>query len=184
MEELLQGVSKETRQAMFESGISGVPKENISQSREAVDFINQLRGGVNPKDKTEENGADSSKDNPYRVISESIRQLNQEKDDEKAIDAGVQKMDNLDKLTSMDAKKYKSTKEYQQLSKDEKVLVDRYHASQKEGNKNKDREDVKALGRLLSVYRGTKDPAKRRKIVARTLDRSLAGMRDNQRGNG
>lgn len=184
LEELLQGVSKETRQAMFESGISGVPKENISQSREAVDFINQLRGGVNPKDKTEENGADSSKDNPYRVISESIRQLNQEKDDEKAIDAGVQKMDNLDKLTSMDAKKYKSTKEYQQLSKDEKVLVDRYHASQKEGNKNKGREDVKALGRLLSVYRGTKDPAKRRKIVARTLDRSLAGTRDNQRGNG
>ncbi len=184
---LLQGVSQETRQAMFESGISGVPKENISQSRETVDFINRLRGGVNPKDSNEQNNLDNKeeqKDNPYKVFSESIQKLNKEENDEKAIDAGVKKMDSLDKLTSMDAKKYKSTKEYQELSKDEKVLVDRYHDSQKEGNKNKDREDVKALGRLLSIYRGTQDPVKRRKIVARTLDRSLVGSRDGQRGNG
>lgn len=95
----------------------------------------------------------------------------------------MQKINNIDSIIK-EGKNNNDNDGYKNLSEAEKKIVDNVimlqRAESKDGNSeskegfNKlsqdDKDQARLVGRMLAVYRGTKDPEKRRKIVKRTLD--------------
>lgn len=168
----IEGFDKAKDLGMNMKDISPETKKRLHQQEQEL-------GLVGPSEEQMKVGRDLS---ILRGTVQGVRTTEGKFDEEQT----MQKINNIDSIIK-EGKNNNDNTAYTNLTDEEKKIVDNVimlqRAESKDGNSeskegfNKlsqdDKDQARLVGRMLAVYRGTKDPEKKRKIVKRTLDPEL-----------